>query len=437
MICNGDVRRRLVCLFSLAGLFVSRMAMADVTVAKGDDWEFFTQGRIGAFINSNSGDAYPLALKKVPGESTIVPGGGLDTETNVMPRTDAMGNALQGTFRSIRLRSGFVPNVLGLGMRWRLSEVTTLKVFVGLWMTIEAEGQRKFNNPYAFAREGYAKLEGRWGSLLVGRALDLFSRGATENDFLYGHGYALGFPGNVNNAGPTAGMIGFGVLAAFFSPGIVYATPVLGGLQLSIGAYDPVVVTGRFPDTQEPLGESELTYDYARGVFKLHLFGNGAYQRLYQNAKASTMAGVGYGGRVEIGPVHLGVAGHYGKGLGLNYALENSGTSFSQDGELRTFDGYSALAQVVAGSFDFNVGWGISRVFLLDSDRAAIAACGDAMGAGCSSVIKRQIGYAAVIVYHASPRLHYSIDYLRADYAWFLGEKQIVDIVNAGITVLW
>jgi hypothetical protein len=439
----GDVRRVVVWFFAAVVLLVASAARAEVSVAKGSDWELYTQGRVNAFLSTGFGDAHPLTIHG-PNELNITPGGGLDTDVDVIPRTDAGGNPIQGTFRSMRLRSGFVPNVFAVGLRGQLTENTTYKIYVAFWMTIEAEGQRKFNNPFAYAREGYGKLEGPWGGLLVGRALDLFSRGATENEFLYGHGFGLGYPGNVADVGPAAGMIGFGVLAAFFASGIQYSTPMLAGLQLNVGVFDPVVITGYYPGTREPLFESEATYDFSRGRFKLHLFGNGAYQRLYLAASntSATMDGVGYGGRLEFGPFHLGFAGHYGNGLGLSYALENSATSISQNNELRRFDGYSVQAQLQAKGFDFNLGWGISRVFLLQSDRDSIANCAldtdviDPMRQ-CASLIKRQIGYSAAVVYHIRDRVHLDLDYLRGDFAWFLGEKQTVNFINAGVTVTW
>jgi hypothetical protein len=48
-------------------------------------------------------------------------------------------------------------------------------------------------------------VEGPGGSLLVGRALSLFGRGATEIDFLYGHGYAVGAPTGFSDSGPSGG----------------------------------------------------------------------------------------------------------------------------------------------------------------------------------------------------------------------------------------
>jgi hypothetical protein len=415
---------------SVGGLWSSR-ANAEVTLLKNDDLELFTSGRVGGFFSYGFGDAYPTPLHADAGE-TLRPGGGLDPGSDTIPKKgpDGMDDSTkQGTISSMRVRSGFVPNVLGFGMRTHLTPTTELTAYISFWTTIEALGGRKTAPVYPDAREGYGKLQGPWGTFLAGRALDLFSRGATENNFLYGHGYALGYPGNISNAGPTAGLIGFGVLAAFFSPGIVYSTPTLGGLQLNVGIYDPVPAAGFFEATRDARPETELTYDLQTSSIKLHLFANGAVQRLYQPSvtDGKTAYGVGYGGRFEAGPFHLGVAGHYGKGLGLSYALESSPTTFSQTNDLRTFDGYSAFAQYSAGTFDFNLGAGISRLFLLDSDKAATD----------SSLIKHQLGMAAVVVYHASKHAHFSLDYFRGQFKWYLGEKQNVNFISSGMTVTW
>jgi len=415
----------------LVGTVWTKRANAEVSLVKTDDVEIFTSGRVGAFFSFGVGDAYPLPLNAAGGES-IRPGGGLDPGNDTIPRKDAQGkddSMQQGTFRSMRLRSGFVPNVLGMGMRTHLTPSTELTAYISIWTTLEAKGQRKTLPIDPDAREGYAQLKGPWGTLLAGRALDLFSRGATENDFLYGHGYALGFPGNISSAGPTAGLIGFGVLAAFFSPGIVYSTPPLAGLQLNVGVYDPVPAPGNYESTRDARPEAELTYDLQTPSVKLHLFGNGAAQRLYNPSvtEGASTYGVGYGGRFEAGPFHLGVAGHYGKGLGLSYALEVSPTTFSQKNDLRFFDGYSAFAQYSLPTVDFNLGAGISRVFLLDSDKVATD----------SSLIKTQVGMAAVVVYHASKHLHFSLDYFRGQFKWYMGEKQNVNFISTGMTVTW
>jgi hypothetical protein len=312
-----------------------------------------------------------------------------------------------------------------------MSEDTTVMAYIAIWATIDSESQRKVSPVFADAREGYLKVESdRWGSLLAGRALDLFSRGATENDSLYGHGYSLGFPGNIDTFGPTDGMIGFGVLAAFHSPGIVYATPTLVGLQLSVGIYDPTTIPDFYDSTREARPEAELTYDLRSGPVKVHAFVNGAFQSFYNSGTtASANAyGAGYGGRLEIGPAHLGVAGHLGRGLGLQWAFQPSLITSSRSLELRWFDGYSVLGQYVAGPFDFNAGWGISRTFPLDSDSAP---------GPVRTSLPRQQAVSAAIVYHATDYLHLDVDYFHAVADWTLGESQVMDFINSGVTVTW
>jgi len=101
-------------------------------------------------------------------------------------------------------------------------------------------------------------------------------------------------------------------------------------------------------------------------------------------------------------------------------------------GNLRKFDGYYVQSQVVLGQVDLSAGWGITRVFLgpLDSDV-------DANGNIPHSVVKSQMGISAGVVYHAKPWLHLDLDFFRADFRWFLGEKQILNTVNGGMTFTW
>jgi hypothetical protein len=429
-----------VLLAFLGAVLSGGQARAEVTLAHTDTWEVYSSGRVGAFFSYGFGDANPIPSASDPTEN-IIPGGGLSVGVDSIPKTNAQGQPIQGTFQNMRVRSGFVPNVLGLGFRRRLTDWTTLNVYVATWATIDSDVQRKTQPILVNGQEGYLKLEGPWGSFLAGRALDLFSRGATQNDFLYLHGYAMGFPGNIDSAGPTAGLLGFGVLAAFFSPGLVYATPTSYGLQLTVGVYDPTPLPGGYEATRFARPEGELTYDLARGSMKLHLFTNTEFQPVYRTGSNTNVKsyGVGYGGRLELGRLHFGAAGHWGKGLGLAYALESDDVSVSQNFELRTFDGYSAIAQYSATKFDFNVGWGISRVFRLPSDDSAASAQ--------NSLIKYQMGYAAVIVYHVADYLHFELEYFRGDAHWFgapavlaMGgspERQVINFVTTGVTATW
>jgi hypothetical protein len=121
-----------------------------------------------------------------------------------------------------------------------------------------------------------------------------------------------------------------------------------------------------------------------------------------------------------------------GTGLGLNYALEASDATLDAVGNLRKFDGYYVQSQVVLGQVDLSAGWGITRVFLGPEDSAK-----DVNGNIPHSVVKSQMGISGVVVYHLKPWLHLDLDYFRANFSWFLGEKQVVHTLNGGMTFTW
>jgi hypothetical protein len=412
----------------LAGVtFSTRQAAAEVTLVKGDPWEVYTAGRVNVFFGYAFGDARPLGTLK---------GGGLDVPTDTVPALDANGNpdpTKQGTISKMRFHSGFVPNVLSVGVRRKMGE-STLRAQLSIWGTVETAGQRKFLAVQTDFREGYLEAAGNWGAFTAGRFGSLFSRGITETDFLYGHGYGVGFwgGGGTANPGPTAGLIGFGVLANSFSPGMMYTTPSLGGFKAAVGVFDPVPLPGSWESVRSARPETELTYDMgqADSFFKLHLYVNGAIQKVYLGADDETVKGVGGGFRTEIGNFHLGAGGHYGKGLGLYYALEGSEADTPGAGKpFRTAYGYSVFAQYVLGQFDLNAAFGQSAIKLLDIDSTPEYAM--------AHPIKTQTGISAGIVYHVNESFHLDLDYLRAQFRWYGGAKEDANYLNTGATLTW
>jgi len=438
-------------------LLLSSVASAEVTILKEDTWEVYVAGRVNAFFTYGFGDAYPVALAPM---GKIIPGGGVENEANgrdLIPRLDASGMpdlTQQGKLSSMRIRSGYIPNVLSFGFRKRLGQETTLKGQISIWGQIESGGPSdalggKGRFPRAGGRgdgiranlqEGYMQVDSYWGSVTAGRFLSLYSRGITEVEFLYGHGYGVGFPGvdvsdyvagSVSQPGPITGMIGFGMLGATYSGGVVYATPDLSGLKLAAGLFEPVELQGAgWGTTRTPRPEGELTYDFTSGSFKMHLFGNGGFQKLYLSGTnlTTSMWGTGYGGRIEIGPVHIGGGGHYGKGVGVTYAFDGSATSSSAvsmpANELRTFSGISVLGQYVAGPFDLNLGFGQTQVKQVEADKTVT-----------DSVLKTQTAISAGVVYHMSESFHFDVDFINTSFAWYGGEKQKVNFINTGVVL--
>lgn len=463
---NGLTSKRLavvVCLVVAGTAAAVRTARADTVLSSGDGWEVFSNGRVNAFQSYVNGDAYPVPTyssdPNMPGVIIYEPkGGGLKAlaERPVYLPPDPRSAALQpGTIEGSRVRSGFLGNIFGFGVRRQITPWTRATAYISVWAVVESENRRKYRPVLADVREGYLKVEGRWGSFLAGRSLVLFNRGGTTIDFLYGHGYGLGFPGDVDVNGPAAGQIGFGLLANGFGAGLVYATPVIAGLQLSVGYYDPSNLAGtRLERTKWGRPEAELTFERPIGSMgKVVLFGNGAWQKLYQGDATfeKTIWGAAYGGRLELGPLRLGFTSHMGEGLGLAFAFDPSEATVTEDGSnTRFFTGYYGQMMLVFGRFAISGGAGITYISRLtvdqldtrdnDGDMTTDPSDDDGqpgLDTPPNSYIKSQFGVNAGFFYRFTDYLVLGIDYFHADFKWWLGEHQALNFVNTGITMTW
>jgi hypothetical protein len=433
-------QRFTACLRALAGLSLSAAllfsgtARAEKVLFKDDAWEVYTDGRVGGFASYVHGDGIPVASKTItlPNGTTapeVINGG------QFLVSSETRADTVQGTVNMWRVRSGFIGNTLGLGVRNQIVPNLKATGYIQIWAFVESDQQAKGNSNPPDVRQGYGKIEGNWGSFIAGRTRTLFSRGATDIDVMYAHRWGVGFPSVVNSHGPTQGMVGFGVLGSGFGAGLIYGTPTFAGLQLNVGLFDPAVLSaGGWSRTGFARPEGELTFEQPMGsIGKVVLFTNGAYQKVWKAGACpgqpctETAKGFGYGGRIELGPVHLGVAGHYGKGLGMNYALEQTYVSIDGLNFLRASDGYYVQSQVVIRQFDLFAGWGITRLFLSGDDKTKPQ----------YSNIKYQMGINGGVVFHASPSLHFDLDYFRADAEWWLGEHQRLNCFNSGMTVSW
>jgi hypothetical protein len=476
----------------LTPLLFSRPASADVTLGEKEGWEVFINGRIQTFVNHNEGEGRPAT-----GEDSTVPdgngngfglrGGGLDDAEGAVPEY-MMGTGAtatdQGLIREMRIRSGFTGNVLGFGIKKKISENTEFLGYTAVTVGLDSEQRRKFNIVRPDWRESFVRVSSTWGSVTAGRQLTLYSRGATEITYLYGYRYGLGFPGSVSNfSQSTAGSVGFGVMGAGFGAAFVYATPVMGGLQISLGAFDANNVPQRtlLNRSRWPQGQGEITFTRNFGSSGLvKLFVNGAFQRLYdiQGRPLSTdVWGSGFGGRLEIGPVRLGVAGHYGQGIGITYSLEpNTSLYFTErteqafgDGspcamgvssacppvKVRTVDGGYAQLQIAAHKkLDLRAGAGVTRVHQLPEDQVqnwrTIADPADPtmriLDPNTSIgyvTIRQQLGIGAGLTYHIDDNLHFTVEYFRAFFEWWkpspaapgqANPSQTVNAINSGLT---
>jgi len=464
---KGRAKSVFCCLLALLGFVFPNPARAEKVLFKGEGWEVYTDGRVGGFLSHVYGDGFPRPTFQLDSTGSAVPirdisGGGFNSINEQKQlvdanHPDAQDLPGQGKVNVMRLRSGFIGNTFGFGVRGEIWPNLTFTGYLQLWAFIESEGRQKNRPNYIDARQGYAKIEGKYGSLLAGRTRALFSRGATDIDAQYAHRWGVGFPGSIDSNGPALGQIGFGVLGSGFAAGIIYGTPSIAGFQLNVGIFDPIQLQGNGGWNRTKFGrpEAELTFEQKFGATgKVVLFANGAYQSVYKDGYCSsrvldmtgkpapcsaTAAGAGYGGRFEYEFFRLGLAGHIGNGLGLNYALEVSDAAQDLAGNMRKFDGYYAQTQFVLGKFDLSAGAGIARVFLTANDNLAEPNPANPTGPAIirHSVIKHQLGANAGVVYNLTPNLHFDLDFFRAEAKWYFGEKQVLYVANTGMILNW
>jgi hypothetical protein len=232
----------------MAVLFEAGSTRAEITLVETKDWTVFVTGRMQAFLNYNEGVGLPKGQVDANGNSVSLLGGG--EESPVALEEGQTADTTAGEIRDLRVRTGFVGNVIGFGFKNRLTLDTEITGYTAVTTYIDSTARRKYAPINPDWRESYLKIAGPWGSVVAGRTLVLFSRGATEITYLYGYKYGLGWVGSVSSQGgngPGNGHVGFGILGNGFGAGIAYATPNILGAQLTVGVYDANNIPGSAP----------------------------------------------------------------------------------------------------------------------------------------------------------------------------------------------
>jgi len=409
-------------------------ASAEITLLSVDGWELSTDGRINNFVSVTRGNWIP---------ADEPPYTGVDDERTA-----------NNQIASTRLRTGFMMNVLAFELRKHLSETTTVRARVALWAG-SSSLRSALDAPGVEARDAYFKLEGPWGGLLVGRALALFARGGIVLDYEVEHGTGLGYPCTIREVhGGACGHAGFGLLFPGFHSGFVYNTPSVGGLQFSIGAYDPIqFAESNYRRTPYPRPEAELTFATPNKIFTA--FVGGIWQRisatLVPDVNMPTVRadydfdayGVNYGFGINVGPLKLGFSGFAGKGLGLVVPLEdNPAILLSGRPGLRSEDGYWGGAALVFGGTKIAGGTGITRA-KRDVDDPPDTSPN-------VPFIAQQLGFSGGIYQTVFDRVTFAAEYFGAQFTWFdrtetlpdgslavVRPRQFVNFVNVGATLVW
>ncbi|MES1172667.1 MAG: porin [Bacteroidota bacterium] len=411
-------------------------AMAEIPLVEHDGWRLSTDGRVNTFISVAQGKGLPEGQQENLGAGTA------DIATST------------GDLHSTRIRGGFIMSILGFTGYKEISPNFKVTTRVALWMNIT--GSRTKNNSGGVdPRELYGKIEGGWGSFLAGSHLSLFGRGGILVDADIAHGYGLGYPCAIKDAGGGAcGMVGFGAPFPGFDPGFVYATPSFGGLQLSVGIYDPAT-NGNAQLNRAPLPrvEGELKFDFKDRV---RVFASGFWQALEGTSVAGknlavTTWGVQAGGMLAFGPVMLGGAAFKGNGFSPLSYIEESVLTADSLGVLRGADGGFGLGAVRIDSLKLKIagGAGVFNMHKNIDDSGAMTPTGAPAN---PALIKQNLGVTVGLYKQAGP-VHLALEYFRAQHTWHdrgvgtaadpnvfdhaVTPQQVVNFINAGMTIAW
>jgi hypothetical protein len=396
-----------------------------LSVAKVKGWELTVDGRMSAFASFSHGPPPP------PGSPTWQ---GFDD------RPDESGQTT-----STRIRSGFVSNYLGWGLRKEVGSHTISGRFA-LWGNISQQ-RDKTQSPDVDLREVYLRIEGPWGGVLAGRSMGIFSRGPISLDYDIVHNYGLGSPCMIVNRAPSwgpiaaCGHVGFGILFPGFNAQLSYNTPVFAGLQLTVGLFDPSTVKEQsYTRTPLPRVEAELAF---KGSKYVHAEVSGTWQRLgnesqtYLNVDSTGVAGsLG----LNLGPVQLGATGFAGQGLGIWSAVEDYPV-FSSDSNsgflLRHQKGFAGLAALNFGSTKLAGGVGQTMISKVITDPERFTAL---------NFPAKQLGFSAGIYQGVLDNIVLALDFFSANTTWQDGvndqgtpytPKQTMNFVNLGATLVY
>ncbi len=334
--------KRLALLLVAVALLLPTAANAQLTMQMSNGWAFTFTGNVNAFW------VFTKVNNSGPANSSV--------RTGLLPAFAQFEAKGKEKDLDLGIHFGFAPQINNGAAHDNFGNGTQAGAQIDMrevWLTI-----------------GNAK----WGQILAGRALGLFSRQNIVQDMtLFGVG-AVGI-GAGQGAGTTLGRIGYGYIYPNFVAQVTYSTKGGQPAQLSIGAFQPSVlgkvgagvpdpVSGAYRFTKVPRVEAEVTWSRKTGNSKWLVWGGGLWQTTSNAAtggnSVSSFGGTG-GVRADISDLSVVVSAYIGKGLGTTLLF--SGGEVASATNLRTSDGgYAQIGYTVNKKTTVGASWGFSRL---------------------------------------------------------------------------
>lgn len=432
----------------------AEIALNDPEATKG--WQVSTNGRVDAYLSWVFGETVNnqqlgnVVSPETPTDRYHLVGPQVGIQGNATPSGPIGYNDADTKLSAPRIRGGFASTILAFNVYKQVTPDMKLTIKMALWAGIQNAlkgGVRSYNDTANVDwREQWMQLEGSWGAVWGGRRVGLYNRGGMRMNWLLMHQIGVGHPCDVDSSGTaTCGHTGVGSMFPNRHAQIGYATPDLGGFQLSVDIADPAMIDQQWNRTPLPRLEAEATFKKAfSGTNELNIWGNGLVQPIarttellpnemqnYAGVPADAVRNVfGFGGGAwgRFSGFGIGATGWAGSGLGTATAFGN--TAVDDAGVLRKHFGYLAIANFRGGDFEIAASYGSSNVIETDWDKSPLNPIH-------ISVAKEVRGIGGMVAYHVTPAVTFSVDGMNIRNTWHRGERQVANVISGGMLAEW
>lgn len=334
---------------------------------------------------------------------------------------------------SFRARTGLLPGLIGLGIVAPKTDDLDVKARIGIYPQINNGNKRDAFGSQMDLRELYFTVDGSFGQVLVGRALNLYQGKNILTDMSL---FGVGVQGPVSAGGTTLGRIGYGYLYAQFGAQLRYTTPSFSGLTLAVAAADPSQICGAAcaTKTKSPTLEAELAYSRKSGDVTVQAWTSGLWQQAAFPKTATTpettvtAQGVAGGAGVSFSGLELLASGFLGDGLGSFFLLDTD--ALDPAGKERRSAGVLAQAAYSIGSTKVGVSYGQNTMKETSAESAARLA-----GGAAGIDVRRSVtgGVYQTVAKH----LKVVAEYTRATTEWHGGASESADVIALGGFFFW
>lgn len=316
----------------LAALVTAIPAQAQVGMATSNGWSFAFSGNVNAFAvyeKANTDGTTPFGLVNVNTK-------GFDIRTGMLPAMATFSARGRENGRDLGATFTFAPEIQC------------------------ANGTLGCTGSQLDVRQAYMTVGGvHGGTLLAGRDLGLFGRGAITNDMTM---FGTGQTGGPGGSGTTLGRFGTGYNYPNYTAQMTWSSAAGKSTQFAIGLFDPTAVDN-FAQTQLPRVEAEWTMK--GGTHNIWL--EGTLQSAKDVGADQTLTSVGGAGGIKWwnNKVTLVGTAFFGSGIGtlVNYTQADDGA----DGR-KTLGGYAQAMFVMNQRTDLGVSYGLNQLTLTDAE---------------------------------------------------------------------